>query len=121
VATVVSHTVSKAAEVDLIIQRGDDLAHIIGVVDSAGVLFPVTGYTATFQVYNNSEFQGSPVLTLSTAGGGVTVNGAAGQFTLVMTDTATNALGWSNGYYKFTMTSPGAVDTRIMQGEVSVL
>jgi hypothetical protein len=40
---------------------------------------------------------------------------------LVMTDTATNALGWSNGYYKFTMNSPGAVDTRIMQGEVSVL
>lgn len=120
-STVVSHTVSKAAEVDLIIQRGDDLAHIIAVVDSTGVLFPVTGYTATFQVYSNSDFDGVALLTLDTSGGGVTVNGAAGQFTLVMTDTATNALGWSNGYYKFTMTSPGAVSTRIMQGEISVL
>lgn len=120
-STVVSHTVSKAAEIDLIIQRGDDLSHVIGVVDSTGATFPVTGYSASFQVYDNSDFAGTVKLTLDTAGGGVTVNGAAGQFTLVMTDAATTALGWSNGYYKFTMTSPGAISTRIMQGEVSVL
>lgn len=120
-SSIVSTEMAKAAELDFLIQRGDDLAHIVQIVDVNGVLFPVTGYTATFDVYLDALMDGSPLLTLSSAGGGITVSGPAGQFTLVMTEAATTALAWSNGYYKFQMTSPGGFSSRIMQGECSVL
>lgn len=119
--TVVSSTMSKAAELDFIIQRGDDISHIISIVDSAGVLFPVTGYTAAFEVFSTSEMEGVPLLSLTTANSGIVVNGPAGQFTITVTDTTTTALTWSNGYYRMQMTSPGGITTRIMQGECSVL
>jgi hypothetical protein len=121
VPTVVASTMSKAAELDFLIQRGDDLSHIIQLQDSTGILFPVTGYTAVFEVFSTSEMEGVPLLSLTTANGGITVNGAAGQFTLVASDASTTALTWSNGYYRMQVTSPGGITTRILQGECSVL
>lgn len=119
--TVVSSTMSKAAELDFIIQRGDDVSHIVSIVDSTGVLFPTTGYTGSFEVFSTSEMEGSPLLSLTTANGGLALNGPAGQFTITITDTVTTALVWSNGYYRMQITSPGGSTTRIMQGECSVL
>lgn len=118
---VVSTTMAKASEVPFIVERDDSLLHIVQVVDESKVIIPVTGYTATMRVYAESKMETLPLLTLTTAGGNIDVNGPAGQFTINMTNVETGALTWESGWYKFDMTSPGGDVTRIMQGPISVL
>lgn len=118
---IVSTVMAQAPEVPFIVERADDVSHIVQVVDSTKTLIPVTGYTCTFKVYDNSEFTGSPLLTLDSASGGITVNGPAGQFTIIMTEVQTAGFTWQSGWYRMDMTSSGGTTTRIMQGPISVL
>lgn len=118
---VVSSTMAQAPEVPFTIEREDDLSHIVQVLDESKVLIPVTGYSATFRVYSESTMETTPLLTLTSSGGDILVNGPAGQFTITMTDVQTAALLWRSGWYRFDMTSPSGKDTRVMQGPISVL
>lgn len=116
---VVSSTVTRAANVELVIQQGTDFSHIISLKNSDGSIFPLTGYSARMQIrpYASS----ATVLEDMTSGNGkITINGAAGQLTLVLSNIVTSAYTWRSGVYDVEIISSGNVVTRVMEGNIAL-
>jgi len=116
---VVSSTVARAANVELVIQQGTDFSHIVSVKNSDGSVFPLTGYTARMQLRPNAS-SATVLAELSTSNAKITVNGATGQLTLALTNVDTAAYTWRSGVYDLEITSSGGVVTRIMEGNVTL-
>lgn len=116
---VVSSTVTRAGNVELVIQQGTDFSHVVSVKNSDGTVFPLTGYTAKMQVrpYASSA---SVLVELSTSNGKISVDGTAGQLTLTLTNVDTSAYTWRSGVYDLEITSSGNVVTRIMEGNITL-
>lgn len=114
-----SSTVARAAIVDLTIEQGADFSHIVSLKNGDGTIFPLAGYTAKMQI-RQTVASASPLVELSTANGKITVNGAAGQLTLSLTNTETAAYTWRSGVYDLEITSPSAIVTRVMKGDITL-
>ena len=85
--------------------------------DSNGVAVNLTGYTAEMQVRRKFDSD-TPVLTLSTSNGGITIVGATGTLNLVATD---EQAAITPGLYVYDLElSIGGVRTRLIQGTVTV-
>ena len=85
--------------------------------DSNGVAVNLTGYTAEMQVRRKFDSD-TPVLTLSTSNGGITIVGATGTLNLVATD---EQAAIDAGLYVYDLElSTGGVRTRLIQGTVTV-
>ena len=85
--------------------------------DSNGVAVNLTGYTAEMQIRRkfNSD---TPVLTLSTSNGGITIVPLTGTLNLLATDEQANI---DPGFYVYDLElSIGGVRTRLIQGQVTV-
>lgn len=79
----------------------------------------LTGCTARMQV--RAEIESPTVLLeLTTANGGITVDGPAGQLTLYLTPAATAAIAWQSGVWDLELEHPNGDVTRLVQGTVSV-
>ena len=82
-----------------------------------GTPINLTGYTAEMQIRRkfNSD---TPVLTLSTSNGGITIVGATGTLNLIATD---EQAAIDPGFYVYDLElSLGGVRTRLIQGQVTV-
>ena len=85
--------------------------------DSNGVAVNLTGYTAEMQVRRKFDSD-TPVLTLSTSSGGITIVGATGTLNLIATDEQADI---DPGFYVYDLElSIGGVRTRLIQGQVTV-
>ena len=97
---------------NLYIDQGTDYSITVDCTDSAGEVLDLTGYTAAAQMrktYSSSTISA----TFATA-----INASAGQVTLTLTDTQTNAL--DSGRYvddlNITKTSDSSI-TRVVEGQ----
>ena len=85
--------------------------------DPNGTPINLTGYTAEMQIRRKFDSD-TPVLTLSTANGGITIVGATGTLNLVATD---EQAAIDAGLYVYDLElSTGGVRTRLIQGTVTV-
>ena len=99
---------------NLYIDQGTDYTITVDVTDSAGDVLDLTGYTATAQVrktYTSSSL--SATFTTS-------INAAAGQVTISLTDTQTSALQAGRYVYDLNIQSGGGVKTRVIEGQAVV-
>ena len=84
-----------------------------------GVAVNLTGYTARLQARVDVA-DTTTVLSMTTAGGGITLGGAAGTITLDQTATQTTALSVGSFVYDLEIISSAAVVTRLLQGELII-
>lgn len=115
----VSSTQARAVTVPLIIQQGADFSHVLGLQNSDGTVFVLTGYSAKMQV---REVVGSAVilLELSTTNNRIAINGLAGQMTLTLANALTTAMTWRSGVYALEITSGAGLVTRVMEGSITL-
>lgn len=99
---------------NLYIDQGTDYTITVDVTDSAGDVLDLTGFTATAQVrktYTSSSLSA----TFATS-----INAAAGQVTISLTDTQTSALQAGRYVYDLNIESGGGVKTRVIEGQAVV-
>lgn len=80
----------------------------------------LTGYSARMHVRESLDSLVPLLILTSEPGGGITLNGPAGQLTLRLTDEQTAALPWRYGLYDLELESPDGDVTRILAGEITV-
>ena len=101
------------------IEQGTTLMKPFIWKDSDGVPVDLTGYTAKMQVRQSPQ-SGTVLLELSTSNGRITLGGAAGTITLVLTAATTAAIAWRRGVYDIELTSGDGTVTRLLEGEIQV-
>jgi hypothetical protein len=98
---------------NLFIDQGTDYAITIDVTDSAGEILNLTGYTAASQI-RKTYSSSSATQTFATA-----VNASAGQVSLSLTDTQTNAMEAGRYVYDLNITKTSTSETtRVVEGQV---
>ena len=108
-----------AGKYDIVIEQGADFSYNVTWNDQTGAPVNLTGYSAAMMV-RNSYNDASPILSLTSAGGQITLGGAAGTIAISASNTLTAALPASNGFYDLELTSAGGTITRLMQGKVTI-
>ena len=99
---------------NIFIDQGADFSITVDVSDADGNVLSLTGYTAAAQIrktYSSSSI--SKTFTNS-------INAAAGQVTLTLTDTQTAAIEAGRYVYDLNVTSGGGTTTRVVEGQVIV-
>ncbi len=104
---------------DLTIYQGTTFNEVFTWTDVNNVPINITGYTAALMV-RSSIVDSVAFITLTTANGGITINGSAGTITLSMLPAATAALTQISGIYDLNLTSPAGVVSRILEGLVFI-
>jgi hypothetical protein len=84
-----------------------------------GVAVNLTGYTARLQARVDYA-DTTTVLSMTTAGGGITLGGAAGTITLDQTATQTTALSVGSFVYDLELVSSANFVIRLLQGELNI-
>lgn len=101
------------------IDAGADYQMIVGQTDAAGVIIPLTGYTARMML-KSTYADTTPLISLtSEVGGGLTINEAAGEIEVFIEDTDTATLcedEVTEGVYDLEIESSSGVITRLIDG-----
>lgn len=106
-----------AAYYKIMVEQGSTWRRILTIKDANGVV-DLTGFTARMQV---RETLGSPApLFELTTGNGITVNGTAGQITLLIPADTSAAWTWRYGVYDLELVSAAAEVERLLRGEFEV-
>lgn len=109
-----------AAYYKIQVEQGATWRRVLTVKDEAGEAVDLTGYTARMDVRESADSH-EPLLRLGTGtGGGITVDGAAGQVTLLIADETSAAWAWRHGVYDLELESPGGEVERLLRGEFVV-
>ena len=102
-----------------IIEQGATFGQVLTLTDSSSTVVNLGGYgSAEMDLRNNPE-SSSPVLTLTTANGGIALGGSAGTVTLTISATDTNNLTVGSGVYDLELVS-GSNVYRILEGTFNV-
>ena len=80
----------------------------------------LTGYTARMQVRGTVGSPDTLFSLTSDLGGGITIIGATGTMTLLVSDSVTAAWTWTYGVYDLEIESPSGETTRLLKGEVEI-
>lgn len=102
---------------DFTIYRGCDFQRVFTYKDSSGALVNLTGYTANF-IARPSQNYGADALSLS-VGSGITLGGAAGTITILISDAQTTALNDDELVYSLKLTS-GSITFPLLAGKINV-
>lgn len=87
---------------------------------SQGVPIDLTGYTARMQIREMVESPDMLMQLTSELGGGITIVGATGTMSLLITDSVTAAITWRWAVYDLEIESASGETTRLLKGEVEV-
>lgn len=103
-----------------VIDQGADWYFVVTYEDSAGLPIDITSYTAALQL--RSTPSSASVLSLSTGGNGITIDGPAGTTSMHATAAETGAIDEGSYFYDLEITSPASpsVTTRLVQGQIVV-
>lgn len=104
---------------DIYIEQGATYNQPLVWKDSSGTAVNVTGYTARMQIRKTVDAT-TIILTLTTENGRITVGGANGLITLLVSAADTAALTTFCGVYDLEVISPTGVVTRLLEGQVEV-
>lgn len=104
---------------DIYIEQGATYNQPLVWKDSSGTAVNVTGYTARMQIRKTVDAT-TIILTLTTENGRITVGGANGLITLLVSAADTAALTTFCGVYDLEVISPTGVVTRLLEGQVEI-
>jgi len=117
--TLISSVVARAAIVNLVIEQGADFSHIVGLTNSDGSVFDLTGYDARMQI-RSTVTTATTLYELTVSNGRIELNAIAGQLRLNIPSAVTAAMTWRSGVYDLEIVSSGGIVTRIMQGNATL-
>lgn len=117
--TLISSVVARAATVNLVIEQGADFSHIVGLTNSDGSVFDLTGYDARMQI-RSSVATITTLYELTVSNGRIELNELAGQLRLNIPNAVTTAMTWRSGVYDLEIISGAGLVTRIMQGNATL-
>ncbi len=108
-----------ATRYNFTIEQGASLTRPFVWKDGNGDPVDLTGYTARMQV--RPTVQSSTVLLeLTTANGRITLGGANGTVTLVISPQTSAGITWRRGVYDIELMSADGTVTRFLEGEIQV-
>lgn len=84
--------------------------------DENGDPYPLDGYTAELKLALAKG--GTPILDYSTSSGEIVITAAAGKVTVTVPAATTAGLSFTEAFFDLSVTSPGGVKTRLLQGPV---
>ena len=109
-----------AAQADLVIEQGATFSQSFQWTDSSGAAVDLTGYTGRMQIRQNVSAS-TTIADLTTANGGIVINGATGTVTAKIAATDTSAMTFSQAVYDLELIAPdGITVTRLVQGGVTL-
>ena len=100
------------------VYRGETLQRVFTYKDSDGVAVDLTGYSASMQV--RKSLADGVALELSTVNSRITLGGAAGTVTLLVSATDTATIDVGQYFYDLELTSESSVVTRLIEGRFQV-
>ena len=100
-------------------EQGATLERIITYRDSAGALVNLTSYTARMQIRVAVE-TATFILELTTANGGITLGGALGTSSILISDTVMSSIPAATYVYDLEIVSPSGKVTRLVEGKFAV-
>jgi hypothetical protein len=108
-----------AQNYDITIDQGATFSFTFTYKDGAGDRVNLTGYEAKMQIreYHSSA---SPVLELSTEGGGISLGGELGTIDVFATDEDTRDISIDQGVYDIELYAPDGTTIRLVQGKVFI-
>ena len=105
---------------DLYVYQGATFEKTITWKDEFNALINLTGWKARMMMREMLDSI-SPFLTLTTENGGITLGGASGTVSLLVSATATSAIAVKQGVYDIELIAPDNVTvTRLLEGIVFV-
>lgn len=117
--TLISSVVARAAIVNLVIEQGTDFSHIVGLTNSDGSVFNLTGYDARMQI-RSTVSTATILYELTVSNGRIELSALAGQLRLNIPSAVTAAMTWRSGVYDLEIVSGAGIVTRIMQGNATL-
>ena len=108
-----------AATYNMTIDQGTTVSIDFQYRTSAGVVIPLTSYTARMQA-RPTQSSAVTVMDCTTTNGQLVVTGATGTVTLALTATQSAALDFDRAVYDIEIVSPAGVVTRLVQGTVTL-
>lgn len=79
----------------------------------------ITGCTARMHARERLD-EATPLLTMTTENGAITLGGAAGTIALALTATETAAITWTRGVYDLEIVYPDGRVRRLLTGKITV-
>jgi hypothetical protein len=108
-----------AATYNMTIDQGTTVSIDFQYRTSAGVVIPLTSYTARMQA-RPTQSSAVTVMDATTDNGQLVVTGATGTVTLTLTAAQSAALDFDRAVYDIEIVSPAGVVTRLVQGTVTL-
>ena len=108
----------KPGNYDFTIYQGATFSRVLTWKDASNALVNITGYTARLQIRTSPDAP-TPFITLTTENGGITLGGALGTISVLITAAQTAAIIEAAGVYDLEMVS-GSIVTRLLQGNVDM-
>jgi hypothetical protein len=108
-----------AASYKILIDQGASCTLGIKILDENGDTIDLTGYQAYLQIreYLSSP---APLVDLSVANGGITIDPVGQRFVITLPPSATAAYDWSHGVFDMVAVAPDGTTTRLLRGEAEV-
>jgi len=100
------------------VYRGETLQRVFTYKDSDGVAVDLTGYSASMQV--RKSLADGVALELSTVNSRITLGGAAGTVTILVSAADTATIDVGQYFYDLELTSGSSVVTRLIEGRFQV-
>lgn len=101
------------------IDQGASFERLITVKDSSDVLFDFTDYTAQMQIRRDIE-DSTPIVTMTTENGYITLGGTAGTITLYLPPVITKDIVDRECVYDLEITDSNSRVYRLLKGRVKV-
>lgn len=100
------------------LEQGATFTREIVYRDSNNALINLTGYSARMQIrpYKDS---GDILVNATTANGKLSVSGASGKITIVLSPTDTNTISFDEGVYDLEIEDADGAVTRLLEGRVT--
>ena len=86
-----------AGKYNIVCDQGSSFTRTLEIKTAEGTVFPLVGYTARMEVRRTLDAS-STIVSLTTANGRISINGALGTITLTLTATETAVLTQSGVY-----------------------
>jgi hypothetical protein len=109
----------RAGKYQIVIEQGATFTLQLVWKDANGVAVDLTGYAARMQVRRGVEVPDT-LLSLTSAGGGIVLGGAAGSIAISVPASVTQTLDPGSAVYDLEMESPSGFVTRLLQGRVII-
>jgi len=112
----------QTTELTLQVNQGDDFSLTVKAWADAAKTTPLdlSGYSARMQARHGYD-AGSPVLSLTTGGGGITITGPSGEVAIAITNAQSAALPAGKLVYDVELVSGAGAVTKLIRGTMVVV